>query len=304
MKKMSKILVAGCSVMLASSVAACSSSNDSSSGATAAKSVKIVYIPGGMPYFGVKKNGNLTGVDGALVDKAAKNVGFKPTTQSSDFAAFLAGIQGGRYDMGVGGVAWTKERAATGLFTDPVYYSPVVVMCKQGTKPSTTDQLKGLSVGAITATIQDTGIRAIGGVDAHTYPTPQNAIQDLIAGRLDCISLDVLIVAYTHRQRPDLKDFDITTIQAPTDAQVKANPKLASFQPYMVAWYLSKSNTKLVDTLNTEIRAWYKSGFTADVLTKWGVNDPKSLLTPIASFDTARRGVDRPADWTAPSAGE
>jgi len=256
-----------------------------------------------MPYFGVTSGGALNGVDGDLVNEAERQLGFKVTTQSADFAAFLAGIQGGRYDIGVGGVAWTKERAATGLFTDPVYYSPVVVMCKHGVHPGTADELKGHSVGAVTATIQDNGIRAISGVGAHTYPSPQNALQDLISGRLDCVSLDTLSVAYIHRQRPDLRNYDITAIEAPSAAEVKANPALANFQPYMVAWYLSKRDLSLISKLNTVIDSWYKSGFTAKTLSKWGVTDPNSLLTPIPSFSTDRRGVDRPTTWNAPSVG-
>ena len=255
-----------------------------------------------MPYFG-GKDGALTGVDGDLLKQVETQlkITFKP--EPAQFPAFLAGIQSGRYDIGVGGVAWTKERAATGLFTDPVYYSPVVVMCKQGIHPTTVDKLKGLSVGSATGTIQNDGLRAIEGVKARTYPSSQNELQDLIAGRLDCVSDDTLIMAYIHSQRPDLGRFDITTIESPTAAQISANPPLANFKLYMVAWYLAKSDAKLVAKLNGVIDSWYKSGFTATVLKKWGVTDPNSLLTPIPAFNTDRRGVDRPTDWKAPSAG-
>lgn len=317
------LLVTGCAVLLSAVLAACSSGSvrggapastgsppssanaSSGSGASSAsiagKTIPLVYVPDGMPYFGVT-NGKLDGVDGALLDETEQQLGVKFAPSSAQFPAFLAGVQSGRYGIGVGGVAWTKERAATGLFTDPVYYSPVVVMCKKGLHPSTVNDLKGHSVGASAGTIQEQGLRGIKGVDTHTYPSSQNALQDLISGRLDCVSDDTLIVAYVHLRRPDLQNFDITTIKEPTAAEIAADPPLANFKPYMVAWYLTKGEESLVAKLNTVIDSWYKSGFTAKVLAKWGVTDPKSLLTPIPAFDTDRRGVDRPATWNAPTA--
>lgn len=315
--------VAACAVLLSVGLTACSSSSGGkprvgqgssssgagssgagSSGASGGEEVSLVYVPGGMPYFGLTKTGGLDGVDGDLLNEVTSKLGVKFKTTSAEFPAFLAGIQTHRYDIGVGGVAWTKERAATGLFTDPVYYSPIVMLCKQGVAPTTVSALKGLSVGALTSDLQDTAIRAAPGVHAHTYPSSQLGLQDLISGRLSCLSLDTFTVAYIHEQRPDLKKFGITAIAAPSASEIKANPGLASFLPYMVAWYLAKGKESLVARLNTVIDSWYKSGFTAKVLAKWGVTDPKSLLTPIPQFSTDRRGVDRPSTWNAPSVGK
>ncbi len=319
--RMKTLSVAACAV-LSVALTACSSSSggaapssqisagasgaqgSATSGAAGGEEVSLVYVPGGMPYFGLTKSGGLDGVDGDLLNAVTSKLNVRFKTNSAEFPAFLAGIQTHRYDIGIGGVAWTKERAATGLFTDPVYYSPIVMLCKQGVAPTTVAQLKGLSVGALTSDLQDTAIRAAPGVDAHTYPSSQLGLQDLISGRLACLSLDTLTVAFIHEQRPDLKSFGITAISAPSASEIKANPGLASFLPYMVAWYLAKGKEGLVTKLNTLIDSWYKSGFTAKVLTKWGVTDPASLLTAIPKFSTDRRGVDRPASWNAPTVGK
>ena len=312
--KMKTLAVAACAVLLSAALTACSGSSGAAapstqsspttSGAPAGEQVSLVYVPGGMPYFGLTNSGGLDGVDGDLLNEVTSKLNVTFKTSSAEFPAFLAGIQTHRYDIGVGGVAWTKERAATGLFTDPVYYSPIVMLCKPGVAPTTVGQLKGLSVGALTSDLQDTAIRAVPGVDAHTYPSSQLGLQDLISGRLACLSLDTFTVAYIHSQRPDLKSFGITAISAPSAADIKANPGLASFLPYMVAWYVAKGKEGLVTRLNTLIDSWYKSGFTAKVLSKWGVTNPTSLLTPIPKFSTDRRGVDRPTTWNAPSVGK
>lgn len=310
--KTKRVLLA-CTALLSLGLAACSTGPGASrqdgqgsvtSGPEGGEEVSLVYVPGGMPYFGLTPEGALTGVDGDLLNAATGPLNVKFKTNAAEFPAFLAGIQSNRYQIGIGGVAWTKERAATGLFTEPLYYSPIVMLCKAGVAPTTADSLKGLSVGALTSDLQDKAISAVAGVDRHTYPSSQLGLQDLISGRLDCLSLDTLTVAYIHRQRPDLKDFGVSTIQTPSDAEIKANPGLVNFRPYMVEWYLAKGQEDLVNKLNEQILSWYKSGLTAEVLAKWGVADTKAYLTPIPHFETDRRGVDRPSTWNAPSAGE
>lgn len=301
--KLKSVISLGCAALLSGSLTACSSSGSSSddSGGPADKALSLVYVPGGMPYFGLTKKGGLTGVDGDFLNEVTSKLNIKIKTHQAEFPAFLAGIQSHRYEIGVGGVAWTKERAATGLFTDPLYYSPVVMMCKKGVSPTTVTQLKGLTLGALTSDLQDTAIRAVPGAKARTYPSSQLGLQDLIAGRLDCLSMDTFTVAYIHRQRADLKSFGITAIQEPSASEIKAHAGLASFKPYMVTWYMAKGQESLVAKLDTLIDSWYKSGFSAKVLSKWGVTDPSSLLTPTPEFTAQRRGVDRPSTWNAPS---
>jgi ABC-type amino acid transport substrate-binding protein len=290
--------------VIALALTACATQGGGSNTKTskATESVKLVYITGGMPYFGLTGGGGLTGVDGDLLKEVEKKLNVKFVPSVAQFPAFLAGIQSGRYNIGVGGVAWTKERAATGLFTDPLYYSPIVIMCKKGLKPDAVDKLSGLDVGTAAGTLQDSAFRALKDVKTHTYPSSDTALQDLISGRIDCFSDDTLTMTYIQKKRPDLQNFDISVIAAPTDEQITANPSLSDFSPYMVTWYLSKDEAPLVKRLNTVIDSWYTSGFTAKVLKKWGVHEPQDLLTPIPAFETQRRGVDRPDDWTAPSA--
>ena len=75
------------------------------------------------PYTSVE-GGKLTGLDSDILAAAADNLGLKVEPQVTDFNGMLGGVQSHRVDISIGGIAWSKERQAEGLFTDPAYYSP------------------------------------------------------------------------------------------------------------------------------------------------------------------------------------
>ncbi|MEV0592925.1 substrate-binding periplasmic protein [Nonomuraea cavernae] len=309
----SRKLVAAACLTLATTwgLAACGSDSDSGSGTAAAAEdlgvnkpgqVSVGFMNGLMPYVGLEK-GALTGVEGELFTLAAKEVGLEVQAQGMEFSAMIAGVQAGRYDIGIGGISWTKDRSQVGVMSDPVYYSPALMLTRPGVKATSVAELKGLNVGAVTGSINDEAVRATPGVKARTYPAWAQAISDLAAGRLDAINIDPLTAVYLRDTRPDLKDLEVQTMTPPTDEEVAANPGLQGFRPYQVVWYCSKKAEKLCGKLDEVTNGWFASKTSGEVLTKWGVN-ATDFLTASPEMTTVRKGVDRPDTWTAPTAGE
>jgi hypothetical protein len=70
----------------------------------------------------------------------------------------------------------------------------------------------------------------------------------------------------------------------------------------MTSFYLPKQEPKLEQAVSAEIRKMYASGEMAKLIAKWG-GDPQKFLTPSDGMAQARRGVDRPQDWTPPAMG-
>ena len=56
---------------------------------------------------------------------------------------------------------------------------------------------------------------------------------------------------------------------------------------------------KLEAALSKEIDAMYQNGELAELIKKYG-GDPEQFLVPTPEMSTARQGVDRAPDWTAP----
>lgn len=270
-------------------------------GLRTAGTVIVTYPVGYMPYAGETANGTLTGLEGQLFLKATEDLGLNVQVRGVKFPALLAGIQGGRYDIGIGGIGWSAKRAQTGVFTDPVYYSPITTMCQPGIKVASINEMHGQSIGVVTGTLQAEGIRSIPEVNIKTYPNSQAAIADLASGRLDCIAVDALTVAYIRKKRPDLHGFPIYAVQPPTEKQLDKNPKLSQLEPYQVVWYCSKRAEKLCALMTTKIRNWYHDGTLKAALEEWGIDDPKMFMMKTKALQNERIGVDRPKGWIAPS---
>lgn len=288
--------------VLLTTAAACSDDPPAASGDdngldTITPGVLKVAVYDGAPYIGAR-DGQLTGLDGELLTKAAEKLGLTIEVTVMDFAGLLAAVQSRRVDMGLGNIGWSAERAEKGRFTDPPFYSPVAMALRPGLTVRTVDDLTGLRIGTLTGGFYTKGLRELD-VEVQTYQTLAAEITDLDLGRLDVVFYDGLGLAALRAERPELR-FEVAYIEPPTDEQLAAKPGLSVFRPYMSGWYLAKESPKLEAALNEQIRAMYASGELAAVIEKVGA-DPQEMLTPQPYFAEQRRQVDRDADWEPPS---
>lgn len=299
------------SILLLSSIAACGSDDgDDAPKNVSAKTAALGTLTPGVikvavqpyaPYTSVQ-GGKIVGLDGDILNYAAKKLGLTVEPQVTDFAGMLAGVQSRRVDITIGGVAWTADRQKQGLFTDPPYYSPPAMAVRNGRTYKTVDDLKGLNLGTVEGYVWVKSIQSVPGAELHAYPDATGVFDDLGAGRVDVGFLDPLIIIAAQKERPELK-ISTQYLTPPTAAQVKAKPSYAYLQPYQTGFYLPKSATKLEKAISAQIDAMYTDGTMAELVTKYG-GDPAQFLKPTAGMATARRGVDRPQDWTPPSAGK
>ncbi|MFJ1874155.1 substrate-binding periplasmic protein [Streptomyces chartreusis] len=250
------------------------------------------------PYTSVQ-DGKIVGLDGDILTRVAEKLDLKVEPQVTDFAGMLAGVQSRRVDITVGGVAWSEDRQKQGLFTDPPYYSPPAMAVAGDKTYKTVDDLKGLDLGTVEGYVWVKSIQAVPDAKLHAYPDANGVFDDLGAGRVDVGFLDPLIIIAAQKERPDLK-IETQYMTPPTAEQVEAQPAYAYFQPYQTGFYLPKKATELEKAISEEIDAMYASGEMAELVKKYG-GDPDQFLKPAADVATARRGVDRPQDWTPPS---
>jgi polar amino acid transport system substrate-binding protein len=294
-------------MLLISTVAACGSGGDDAPKNVSAEAAALGTLTPGVikvavqpyaPYTSVR-DGRIVGLDGDILASVAKKLGLKVEPEVTDFAGMLAGVQSRRVDITIGGVAWSADRQKQGLFTDPPYYSPPAMAVRSGRTYNTVSDLEGLNLGTVEGYVWVKSIQAVPRAELHAYPDANGVFDDLGAGRVDVGFLDPLIIIAAQKQRPDLK---IATeyLTPPTAAQVEAKPAYAYFQPYQTGFYLPKKATKLERAISARIDAMYRDGEMAKLVEKYG-GDPRQFLVPAADVATARRGVDRPQDWTPPS---
>lgn len=300
-RKAAVALLAGAGLLV---LAACGSDAKGAGGAgdaatldTLKPGVLKVAIEPYAPYTSMV-GGKDTGLDADILAAAAENLGLEIENQVTDFNGMLGGVQSHRVDLSIGGIAWTADRAKEGLFTDPAYYSPPAMAVHGSAKVSTIADLEGKDLGTVTGYVWVKSIKAIKGATLHAYPDANGVFSDLNSGRIEVGFLDPLIIIDAKKKRPD---FDFTTqyLTPPTAEEIKAQPDLEYLAPYQVSFYIAKEEPKLEAALSKEIDKMYSNGELADLITKYG-GDPDEFLEPTPEMSTARQGVDRPKDWSAP----
>lgn len=251
-----------------------------------------------LPYIG-ERNGQLTGLDGDIINQIAADLHLKVKIVQSDFPGQLGAVQAHRVDVAVGSIGWTKQRAEVGLFTDPTYYAPVVLMERKGANYTNLAQLSGKSLGTITGYAFIPAIQAVPGAQLHVYPQAANMYSDISQGRTVAGFADSLINIGVAKNHPQLGL--TTSVLAPiTPQQLAQHPAYQTFQTSELAFYLPKQDPNLTNALSIKIRDFYKDGFEAKLLKKWGA-DPKVWQTAPSYVSKVRIGVDRPKGWTPPS---
>ena len=251
-----------------------------------------------MPYTALQ-GGDLVGLDSDITKEIAKRLHLKIATGVTDFKGMLAGVQSRRYDITIGGVAWSKTRQEAGLFTDPPYYSPPAMAVHGGKTYSTVKDLEGLDLGTVSGYVWVKSIQAVPGAKLHAYPDPNGVFADLGADRIQVAFLDPLLLIFTEQQRPDLK-IKTEYLTAPTAAEMQQHPDYQYFAPYMTGFYIPKEEPKLERGASKAIDDMYTDGTMKKLVTKWG-GDPNQFLKPSPGMAEQRRGADRPANWKPPS---
>lgn len=277
-------------------------SSTSGSGAGDLSTIKsgtiTVGITAYMPYVG-NEGGKLTGLDGEIINTIAEELGYDVEVQVSDFAGMLTAVQTRRVDLGASAVFWKPDRAATGLFTDPPYYSPMALAVADGKTYEKAQDLEGLDMGTVTGYSWVESIQDTPGATLHTYPDANGVFNDLKADRIAVGMLDPLVTSYTESQNPDL-NFETQYIEPPTPEEVKEHPGWLYLTPAMTGFYIAKESSDLEKAFSEKIREMYEDGSMEKLITKWG-GDPETYLVPSEGMLETRQGADRDADWTLPT---
>ncbi len=289
--------VAACASTAASTNSGGSTGSASNLGTITPGTITVAIEPY-MPYT-AEQNGKLIGLDSEIFNYIAQQPNQKINVQVTNFAGMLSGVQTRRVDVAIGGIAWSKSRAAVGLFTDPPYYSPVALAEKNGENITTIAGLQGKSVGTVTGYIFVDAIRQIPGATMHAYQDAPSAFTDLADGRVNALVIDTLLVIYQAKQGAG-QGLTSDYLTPPSAADVQAHPGYSAFEPYMTGFYIPKQEPALRDAMDRVIRQMYANGEMTKLLTKWGAK-PDLFLKPSAGMAQQRRASDRPASWTPPS---
>lgn len=165
-----------------------------------------IAMEGTYPPFNFKdpKTGLLSGYDVDVARLVAGKLGLKPEFVTTEWAAILAGLAAGKYDVIVSQVGMTPRREQAFDFSRPYTYSfpQLVVRKNERANYGSLADLKGRKVGVGQGSVFEQQVKAVPGIEVKSYPAAPENLQDLAFGRIDAALNDSLMVAYLLKHSP------------------------------------------------------------------------------------------------------
>jgi peptide/nickel transport system substrate-binding protein len=238
--------------------------------------------------------GELDGFDIETAKAVAERLGVEVEFVTPDWDMITGGNWGGRWDISIGSMTPTEQRAEILWFTDPYYYTPAsFAVHKDNTTITSVADLADKKVGLGTATTYESYLNRelamMGGEIAYdppavgeivAYSTDQEAIQDLALG--DGVRLDAVMSA-----QPTIQG----AIEEGVPLKYLGTP--AFYEP--LAFALDKSrgtSDAMLGKLNEIIAGMHADGTLSELSLKWyGVDITKVLMPEEAPPPAAAGGT-------------
>lgn len=192
MKKFLAVLLAA--LMICISFVACSSEKKSDDTNTDANTQETLTMATNaeFPPYEYKEGDKVVGIDAEVAQAIADKLGMKLEIVDTKFDAIIPGVQSGKYDMGMAGMTVTPEREQSVSFSDSYATGIQSIIVKQGSDIKSVDDLsEKTKIGVQLGTTGDIYAKDDFGDEAvQEYDKGADAVQALIAGKIDCVIID------------------------------------------------------------------------------------------------------------------
>lgn len=192
MKKFLAVLLAA--LMICISFVACSSEkkSDDTNTDTDTQETLTMATNAEFPPYEYKEGDKVVGIDAEVAQAIADKLGMKLEIVDTKFDAIIPGVQSGKYDMGMAGMTVTPEREQSVAFSDSYATGIQSIIVNQGSNIKSVDDLsEKTKIGVQLGTTGDIYAKDDFGDEAvQEYDKGADAVQALIAGKIDCVIID------------------------------------------------------------------------------------------------------------------
>ena len=234
--------------------AATENTDDTAEGGTLVMATNAEFPP-----YEYHEGDEIVGIDAEIAAAIAEKLGMELQIEDMAFDSLIPAIQSNKADMVLAGMTVTEDRLENVNFSDSYATGVQVVIVKEDSDIKSVDDLladgANHSIGVQTATtgdiyctgdIEDAGLGTV-----ERYNKGADAIQALLAGKIDCVVID----------------------SQPAKEFVEANEGLTildteyAVEDYAIA--LNKDNTELLDKVNAALKELTDDGTIQSILDKY-----------------------------------
>ena len=273
MKKLLAIVLAAamlCAAML--TMLSCDSDSTKTEETTAAdtKTTLIMATNANFPPYEYKEGNGYAGIDVEIATEIAKKLGMTLEIKDVEFGSIVAGVQTGKYDIGMAGMTVNDERKQQVNFSDSYAKGIQVVIVKEGSEYKSVDDFfvldaegnhtavkEGVLVGVQQNTTGDIYCSdtlenfGFGEDKVKRYSNGADAVAALASGKLSAVVID----------------------DQPAKEFVKANEGLTilegSYADEDYAIAVGKENSELLEKINKALKELTDDGTSAKIVAKY-----------------------------------
>lgn len=250
MKKFLALVLAAVTICVA--FAACSSKTNDTNKNEETKTLTMVTNAEFPPYE-YTEGGEVVGIDAEVAKAIADKLGMKLEIVDTKFDSIIPGVQSGKYDMGMAGLTVTPEREQNVAFSDSYATGIQSIIVKENSEIKSVDDLSSSTkIGVQLGTTGDIYAKDDFGADAVVeMDKGADAVQALLAGKIDCVIID----------------------NEPAKSFVEANPGLkildTAYAQEDYAICFAKENTELKEKVNTALKELIADGTLQKIVDKY-----------------------------------
>jgi len=152
------------------------------SGVETATKGKLTAAVAEYPPYVSMKGGSLSGVDGEVLKRVAKDLCLEPDAKTSSFTAIIESVKNGSVDLTAGNWYINEERGQQFAISEPVYLDKMALLTSNGA--DTIDGVSGGTVGTPQGYLWVSDLQKTLGTDkVKLYATEDAVYQDVKSGR-------------------------------------------------------------------------------------------------------------------------
>ena len=210
-----------------------------------------------------------------------EGIDVKLTGTATPFASLIPALQSGRIQIICDSMFIRPERAAVIDFTETTFYNTGSLDVAKGNPENlhTLSDLCGKSAGTYEGSTYVDLLKTVSGqcpsgksINIQLYPTLQNVISDLVAGRIDAGVFDASLSGYALKQNPSL-NFELVPDYVASDRSTSN-----------CAFGLAKGNQDFIAAFNSVYTGMVQDGTVGKIFAKWGLNPSAFFLQGVDGF--------------------
>ncbi|MEK4627296.1 MAG: basic amino acid ABC transporter substrate-binding protein [Solibacillus sp.] len=222
-------------------LAACGTSDDSSSGAEGENGYTKLLVGTEAtfaPFESMNDKGEIVGIDVDIMNAIGEEIGAEVEFKNVGWEPVFQQITNKELDLGASGITITEERKETYDFTDPYYEASLMIVVKEDSKIATLDELKDKKISVQINTTGHEAAKKLQGVTSSSILAYENqpiAFQEVINGTTAAAIGDNAVVLEYLKNNPNS---GLKAIESD------------DFEKEYYGFMVKKGNKELLDLLN------------------------------------------------------